>query len=126
MENTYLVCFDFNKLREKFNPNDEFNYEIAIEFMEECYVLKDKLVALFPNFVIQISNDSFLIKSLLNGDKLLELLLKELSDKVFGIKEGDNLKRQIYVANINSFETYTFKGKQLEIEYLANAICKHN
>jgi hypothetical protein len=126
MDNTYIVCFDFNKIRDKFNPNDEFNYEIAVEFMEECYVLKDKLIELFPNLVIPISNNSFLIKSMLDGVKLLELLVSELSDKVFGIKDGDNLKRQIYVAEINSFESYTFKAKQLEIQYLTNAICKHN
>ncbi|MCK9507924.1 MAG: hypothetical protein M0Q54_05755 [Pigmentiphaga sp.] len=126
MENTYLVCFDFNRIREKFNPDDERTYEIAIRFMEECYVLKDKLIELFPNFVIQVSNDSFLIKSLLNGDKLLELFVKELSDKVVGIKDGDNLMRQIYVADINSLEAYTFRRKQLELEYLSHAICKHN
>ena len=126
MENTYLVCFDFNKMREKFNPNDEFNYEIAVEFMEECFVLKDKIAELFPNFVIQISNDVYLIKTLMDSDSVLEFLVKELSNKVFGIKDGDNFKRQIYVAEIKDFKTYSPKAKKLEIEYLTNAICKHN
>ncbi len=126
MENTYLVCFDFNKLREKFNPNDEYNSEYAVEFMEECYFLKDKLIELFPNFTIPLSNNSFLIKTLLECDEILELLIKELSDKIFGIKEGDSIKRQIYVAEITSLKSYTHRTKQIEIDYLNNANCKHN
>jgi hypothetical protein len=126
MENTYLVCFDFNKTRERFNPDNEYNEEFAVEFMGACYLLKDKLIELFPNFVIPISNNSFLIKSLLNIDQLLELLLKKLSVQGIGIQEGDTLENQIYVAKINSFESHTLKKKQLEIAYLANLSCKHN
>lgn len=126
MENTYLVCFDFNKIREKFKSNDEYNYEIAVAFMEKCFGLTEKLIELFPNFAIPISNNSFLVKSLLSCDEVLDLLIIELSDKISGIKDGDTIKRQIYIAEISSLKTYTFQKKELEIQYLNNAICKHN
>ena len=61
----------------------------------------------------------------MDSDSVLEFLVKELSDKVFGIKDGDNFKRQIYVAEIKDLKTYSPKTKELEIEYLTNAICKH-
>jgi len=124
MEKTYLVCFDFNKIREKFDPNDEYNYECAVEFMEECYRLKDFIVLTFPNFSIPLTNNSFLIKSLLTQNELLDLLQTKLEEKTFNIKDEHHIIKQIYVAEISSLKSNTFRTKKLEIEYLTNVICK--
>lgn len=128
MENTYLVCFDSYKTRRKFNLEIEGNYavnsEYAVDFMDYCCVLQSQIVELFPNFAIPISNDSFLIKTQLNCDSLLELLVKELLDKSYGMKDEARLKEQIYVAKITDFNAYTHREKQFEIEYLTDRICK--
>lgn len=125
MENTYLVCFDFNRLWEQYILNEKFYPDIAEDFLQECIWLKDKLIKLFPNFTIPLSNNSFLIKTHFKSDDLLDILIKELADYPNAIKDGDNIKRQIYVAEISNLKSYTYRTKQLEIEYLTNANCKH-
>ena len=125
MENTYLVCFEFDRLWKRYDPDDEYNSEMVEDFMLEFYGLDETLIKLFPNFTIPIAHNSFLIKTLLKSEELSELLLKEVF-KVIDGKDGDSVKRQIYVAEIKSLVSYTHRRKKIEIEYLNDAISKHN
>lgn len=119
MKHTYIVTFDFYRKRSKFNPNDEFNYEYAVEYFEECISLKDRLWQLFPNKVIEISLCSFIVKTKLNNDELKLMLIKETSD--FFTKADDNINRQIFIAPINEIHSFAQQNKLTEIEYIANA-----
>jgi len=62
MEHTHLICFDFHKCRSQFIPNDEYNNEVAVEFMNECYGVKAEMTSLFPNKSIELSQGTFLVK----------------------------------------------------------------
>lgn len=120
LKNTYILTFDFYRIRSKFNSNDEFNYQYAVEYFEECLLVKDKLLSLFPNKIIEISITSFLIKTKLNSEELKLKLINETSD--FFTKADDNSNRQIFIAQINNLESFAQKNKLLEIEYIANTL----
>jgi hypothetical protein len=119
LKHSYIVIFDFYRMRSKFNQDDEFNYEYAVEYFEECSFVKDKLWQLFPNKIIEISISSFLIKTKLNSEELKFKLILETTD--FSIKANDNVNRQIFIAQIKDIHSFAQQNKLSEIEYIANA-----
>jgi hypothetical protein len=119
LNHSYLITFDFSRKRSKFYLADEFNYEYAVEYFEECSFVKDKLWQLFPNKIIEISISSFLIKTKLNSEELKFKLILETTD--FSIKANDNVNRQIFIAQIKDIHSFAQQNKLSEIEYIANA-----
>ncbi|MGE4541595.1 MAG: hypothetical protein AB7D35_10065 [Bacteroidales bacterium] len=112
----YLVTFDFYRNRSKFKTDDEFNYEYAVEYFENCLWVKDTLFRLFPNSVIEISLCSFLIKTRLDSEELKSKLIRETSDSYS--KGSDTINRNIFIAKVNNLQSFAYQKKISEIDYI--------
>ena len=119
MENaiTYLVSFDFHPIRLKFNVNEEWKHQYAVEYFEELIEVSDILRSAFPNYVIDISICTFMMKSMLNAEELKLKIIKEISRYY---KPDDNINRQIFIAQIDTLNSFAPRNKQYEIEYILN------
>ncbi len=112
----YLVTIDFYRNRSKFKIDDEFNYEYAVNYFENCLSVKDKLCRLFPNSVIEISLCSFLIKTKLDSEELKSKLIQETSES--SSKVTDTINPHIYIAKVNNLQSFAHQKKISEIDYI--------
>jgi hypothetical protein len=117
MEDSFIICFDFFRIREKYDPSDEFSEEYAVEFMLESSGLIGEMVELFPNKTVDLSNNTFFLRSEMTAEDLLELLSGKFLTQM-DIRDSSHILKQIYVAKIDDFKFRSFRDKELEIAYL--------
>lgn len=117
LKNAFIVIFDFHHIRSQYDPNDEYNYEYAVDYFDKSLWLKDKLWNLFPNKIIEISICTYVIKSTLNIDELKQKLIEVTSKLTLKTNE---VHRQVFISPINELQFLAHQSKLLELEFIKN------
>jgi hypothetical protein len=118
MIHQYIVCFDFHKSRSRFDPEDYDNIEYPRDFMLLCCDLMDNMLKFFPNNITNLSHNSFVLRTELTEDEIMELLVNKFDLEYYVTSKQESLDTQIYISKIENIKSRTLNVKAAEINYL--------
>lgn len=124
MENVFLLVFDFYNTRKKFSDtevNDEdysHNMDIAFSYFEECTSLRRRLFDMFPNKIIELSINSYVVYSELSLEELLSALRQKFIQSHYFGEEYST--RQIYLSEIKGISFLAPRHQRYLVEFVLN------
>lgn len=131
MLKTYILCIDFERIRQEYwkkYDNGVQAEQLSEEYFDRSQHIREELLKLFPNRFIDLSLYTYLILTEHDIETLYEMVMKVFS-KIFlddskePQKKDLRFKNQFYLAVKTEFRAFTYPKKQSELECLLSKQC---